>query len=105
MGDSRVIMVDGKGSGWYEKAIFILADQREGEKEIPDSIVKRAENIVESYLQKELRGEMPKATKDYKVTNQTKINGRSDKTVYMLKGFAVVSLLICLAAMLSHFIN
>lgn len=99
-GNSRVIMVDGKTSGWYDKAIFILADG--STREIPGDIVAQAESIVESYLQKELRGESSKSSHDYKAVQPRLVKPRPPKTMNMLRVLALVSGVLCMASILSH---
>lgn len=43
----KVILVTGKGSSWYEQAIFIV---NEGCSSLPADMVKEAENIIKRYI-------------------------------------------------------
>lgn len=103
MNDSRVIMVDGKNSGWYEKAIFILTEEgrRSG---VSNDMVTEAEKIVETYLKQQLRGET--YNKDYKIKDKQTVQKPKGKATasgsfMWLKVLTVMSILICGLSILS----
>lgn len=49
----KQITIDGDGSDWYEKAIFILKENKKAD--IPDNLFLHAENIIETHLKKNPR--------------------------------------------------
>ncbi|MBR1736292.1 MAG: hypothetical protein IJ736_04660 [Firmicutes bacterium] len=49
--NKKVIMVDGNGSKWFEKAIFIVGEGRS----VPNDILTEAEMIINNYFQKKYK--------------------------------------------------
>lgn len=108
MDESRVIMVDGKRAGWYDKAIFILAPTVRKET-VSDNMVDEAERIVSNYLSKELVGKYEKHQKDFKKvapsTVQVSKKGSTDKTLTIFKVISVVSILLCILSVVQYMGN
>lgn len=71
----RVIMVDGKNSEWYEKAIFIMrSDINTNTK--PMNLVNEAEKIINAYMLKTTLAinEIKSKPKQIKINNEKSFN-------------------------------
>ncbi|WP_105616727.1 hypothetical protein [Vallitalea okinawensis] len=104
MQNSRVIMVDGSHSGWYEKAIFILTEQGQ-QKDVSNNMVDEAERIVEAYLKKQLRNETN--NRDYKVkqkdyvTTTKRRSMKPESSIRWMSVFAIISMILCAISLVS----
>lgn len=99
MDNSRIIMVDGNRSGWYEKAIFILTDPAMKDS-VSDDMVYEAERIVEEYLKKQLRNEVH--NKDYKVKQKETVHTKATSNIKTLKIISIISIVLCIISLLSY---
>lgn len=73
--NKKVIMVDGKRSEWYEKAIFIMRSDINTENK-PVDFVSEAEKIINSYMIKsaDTINEIKAGVKPIKVTKNKNLN-------------------------------
>lgn len=73
--NKKVIMVDGKRSEWYEKAIFIMRSDINTENK-PVDFVSEAEKIINSYMIKsaDTINEIKAGVRPIKVTKNKNIN-------------------------------
>ncbi len=73
--NKKVIMVDGKRSEWYEKAIFIMRSDINTDNK-PIDFVNEAEKIINSYMVKSTLkiNEIKNKQKSIKVTKNTNLN-------------------------------
>jgi len=85
--NKKVIMIDGKNSEWYEKAIFIMrGDVNTGSK--PVDFINEAEKIISSYIIKS-------ASAINEIKSKTKIN--NDKKFDTILNVCLVCSIIILA--------
>lgn len=73
--NKKVIMVDGKRSEWYEKAIFIMRSDINTENK-PVDFVSEAEKIINSYMIKsaDTINEIKAGVRPIKVTKNKNLN-------------------------------
>lgn len=69
--NKKVIMVDGKNSEWYEKAIFIMRSDTNTQ---PIDLINEAEKIINSYMIKTSNTINEIKTKTRPVSNDKKLN-------------------------------
>jgi len=91
--NKKIIMVDGKQSEWYEKAIFIMRSDINTENKKVD-FVKEAEKIINSYMLKTSSAIMEKSST---ITDKrVKKSGLSNKELNIILNLALILSLILL---------
>ena len=93
----KQITIDGEGSDWYEKAIFILRDKKESH--IPDDLFLYAEQIVENYLKKNPSAayfnSTPQISAQKKQCMSSIHQKKAAKRAKMINYFFNISLIVC----------
>ena len=91
--NKKIIMVDGKQSEWYEKAIFIMRSDINTENKTVD-FVKEAEKIINSYM---LKTSSAITQKSSTITDKrVKKSGLSNKELNIILNIALILSLILL---------
>ena len=91
--NKKIIMVDGKQSEWYEKAIFIMRSDINTENKTVD-FVKEAEKIINSYM---LKTSSAITQKSNTITDKrVKKSGLSNKELNIILNIALILSLILL---------
>lgn len=107
----KEIIIDGKGSDWFETAIFILKGNHE--EKLPKDLFSYAEEIVETHMKKmpqsKTQGPIPKSYLDVLVgsgiqNESQKIRDQRDKMKKREKQvniFLVISLIACALSLIA----
>lgn len=91
--NKKVIMVDGKQSEWYEKAIFIMRGDINTENKKVD-FVKEAEKIINSYMIK--NSYISEKSSSTIKSRETKKSGLSNRELNIILNVALILSLILL---------
>ena len=91
--NKKIIMVDGKQSEWYEKAIFIMRSDINTENKKVD-FVKEAEKIINSYM---VKNSYISESSSLVKSKEIKKRGLSNKELNIILNIALILSLILLA--------
>ncbi len=91
--NKKIIMVDGKQSEWYEKAIFIMRGDINTENKKVD-FVKEAEKIINSYMIK--NSYISEKSSSIIKSRETKKSGLSNRELNIILNVALILSLILL---------
>lgn len=86
---SKKVVLDGKNSDWYEKAIFIVKDEYEEQKNI--DFIQCAESIIENYMKTCTPLSLQQKTLK-KQESKTKRNNQREKSYKWIDSFFAISL-------------
>lgn len=91
--NKKVILVSGKGSNWYEQAIFII---NEDCKKMPMDMVKEAENIIKKYIELDInkKNESFTAYKKNMPMKKTKAKRNNNEKVNTILNIAITLCLV-----------